>query len=69
MYRGEILDEKQLSKIIKDEIGGPLKEIADAIKPKEKTNYLLGILWGIAGLAVMYVLYIMFKMLDNTMGM
>lgn len=69
MYRGEILDEKQLREIIREEIGKPLKEIAGTLKPKEKTNYLLGILWGIAGLAVMYVLYIMFKMLDNTMGM
>ncbi|MDO6354849.1 hypothetical protein Q3V94_07115 [Caloramator sp. CAR-1] len=44
-----------------------IKEIADALKPK--TNYLLGILWGIAGLIIMYVLYVMFNMLDKTMGM
>jgi|GEM_PF-2018459 len=69
MYRGEILEEKQLREIIKDEIGIHLKEIADALKPKEKTNYLLGILWGIAGLIIMYVLYVMFNMLDKTMGM
>ncbi|SEF73540.1 hypothetical protein SAMN05660865_00872 [Caloramator fervidus] len=68
MYRGEILEERQLKEIFRDEIGKYLKEIADALKPKEKINYLLGILWGIVGLTIMYILYVIFKILESTMS-
>jgi len=68
MYRGEILEERQLKEIFRDEIGKYLKEIADALKPKEKINYLLGILWGIVGLTIMYILYVILKILESTMS-
>ncbi|WP_103895857.1 hypothetical protein [Caloramator fervidus] len=62
------MEERQLKEIFRDEIGKYLKEIADALKPKEKINYLLGILWGIVGLTIMYILYVIFKILESTMS-